>query len=260
MREQELLFDLKGHAAWLTINREYRRNAISLEIIDLFEKYLDEIEQNDQVRVVCLTGVGDKAFCSGADLLATLNADNQEAAAAGARRYAALLKRLVYFPKPLVARLNGHCLAGGMGLMLACDIAYARQGIKIGTPEVNVGLFPMMIGALIFRNATRKKAAEMIYTARLMPPEEAEQMGLLTRVYPAEELDAAVEQTLATIAGKGPAGIRIGRPAFAAADEMTLSDALDHLCGKLGEVLLTEDATEGLAAFMEKREPQWKGK
>jgi len=140
---EELLYEVKGHAAWLTLNREYRRNAISLEMIELFAQALDRAEADETVRVLCLTGAGDKAFCAGADLLATLGGGD---ATAGARRYAALLKRLVAYPKPIVCRLNGHCLAGGMGLMLAADIVYARPGIKIGTPEVNVGLFPMMIG------------------------------------------------------------------------------------------------------------------
>jgi len=254
---EELLYEVKGHAAWLTLNREYRRNAISLEMIELFAQALDRAEADETVRVLCLTGAGDKAFCAGADLLATLGGGD---ATAGARRYAALLKRLVAYPKPIVCRLNGHCLAGGMGLMLAADIVYARPGIKIGTPEVNVGLFPMMIGALIFRNALRKKALEMVYTARMYTPEEAEAMGLITRVYAAEEFDAQVERTLQEIGGKGPAGIRLGRQAFAAVADLELDEALDVLCGKLGEVLQTEDATEGLSAFMEKREPQWKGR
>ncbi|HPQ69041.1 MAG TPA: enoyl-CoA hydratase-related protein [bacterium] len=254
---EELLYEVKEHAAWLTLNREYRRNAISLEMIELFEQYLDRAEADETVRVLCLTGAGDKAFCAGADLLATLGGGD---ATVGARRYAALLKRLVAYPKPIVCRLNGHCLAGGMGLMLAADIVYARPGIKIGTPEVNVGLFPMMIGALIFRNALRKKALEMVYTARMYTPEEAEAMGLITRVYAAEEFDAQVERTLTEISAKGPAGIRIGRQAFAAVADLELDEALDVLCGKLGEVLRTEDATEGLSAFMEKREPQWKGR
>jgi len=257
MGEPELLYRMEEHAAWFTLNREARRNSISVEMIGLFETHLEEAEADPEVRVLCLTGAGDKAFCSGADLLATFGADD---ATAGARRYAALLKRLVAFPKPIVVRLNGHCLAGGLGLMLAADIVYAPEGIKIGTPEVNVGLFPMMIGALIFRNALRKKAAEMIYTARMYTPEEAERMGLITRVYPREGLDEAVRATLSEISGKGPAGIRIGRQAFAAVADLPLEQALDILCEELGEVLQTEDAVEGLTAFMEKRAPQWKGR
>lgn len=257
MSEQELLFEIKGTSAWLTLNREYRRNALSIEMIDLFFEYLDKAKNDESVRSICITGAGDKAFCSGADLLATLGAED---ASAGARKYARLLKKLNNYPLPIVARLNGHCIAGGMGLMLSADIVYAREGIKIGTPEVNVGLFPMMIGALIFKNAGRKKALEMIYTAKMYTPKEAEQMGLITRSYPEDQLDAAVDETLEAIGSKGPSGIRIGRAALAAIDDMPLSDAFDYLCEQLGEVLKTEDAMEGLSAFMEKRNPQWKNR
>ncbi len=257
MNEPELIYEIKGPVAWLTINRPARRNAISLDLIDLFSERLDAIEQDDQIRVVCITGAGDKAFCSGADLAGSM--DGPEAAA-GARKYAALLKRLAAFPKPLVARVNGHCLAGGLGLMLSCDVVYAPEGAKFGTPEVSVGLFPMMIGALIFRNAGRKKALEMIYTARTYSAAEAEDMGLITRALPAEEFDVAVEQTLMTIAAQGPLAVRVGRQALAAVEDMDLPEALDHLCERLGEVMASEDAREGLAAFIQKRTPEWKNR
>jgi enoyl-CoA hydratase/carnithine racemase len=257
MSESELLYEVKGTAAWITLNREYRRNAISIEMIDLFNEHLDNAAADDTVRSVCITGVGDKAFCTGADLLAAFGQDDPSA---GPKKYANLLKKMNAFPKPIVARLNGHCLAGAMGLMLSCDIVYAREGIKIGTPEVKVGLFPMMIGALIFRNAVRKKALEMIYTARMYTPEQAEEMGLVTRVFPADQLDVETEKVLAEIGAQGPVAIAFGREALAKAQEMPLDDALDYLCDKLGQVLKTEDATEGLTAFMEKRKPEWKGR
>lgn len=257
MSDQSVIYEVKEHVAWLTLNREERRNALSVEMVDLLLEYLKQAEQDEQVRVLCLTGAGEKAFCSGADLLATMGSDD---ALAGARKYAALLKTMAAWPKPIVARLNGHCLAGGMGLMLTSDIAYAPEGIKIGTPEVNVGLFPMMIGALIFRNAVRKQALEMIFTARMYTPAEAQQMGLITRVFPADELDQAVEDALSTIAEKGPVGVRLGKEALVKVEDMDLDDALDYLCEQLGEVVKTEDAMEGIAAFMQKRKPVWKGR
>ena len=179
---------------------------------------------------------------------------------AGARKYATLLKRMAAFPKPLVARVNGNCLAGGLGLMLSCDMVYAREGTKFGTPEVNVGLFPMMIGALIFRNCVRKKALEMIYTGRIISANEAEKMGLITRSLPENQFENAVEETLKTVAARAPLAIKIGKPALVSAEDMDLESALDYLCVKLGDVIETEDAKEGLTAFMEKRKPVWKGR
>jgi enoyl-CoA hydratase/carnithine racemase len=251
----DLLYEVREGTAWLTLNREERRNAISLEMIELFERSLDRGEADGEVRAVCITGAGSKAFCSGADL--GLGA---EGALSGARRYAALLRRLRLYPKPLVARLNGHCLAGGMGLMLACDVVYASEGAKIGTPEARVGLFPMMIGALIHRNALRKKALEMIYTAEPVTARRAEEMGLITRAVPAEQLDAEVARALAAIRANAPLALRLGRLALAEAETMDWDAAVEHLCGKLGELLQTEDAVEGLTAFAEKRAPRWKGR
>lgn len=257
MTEKELLYEVKGRAAWLTLNREERRNAISMGMIDLFNSYLDQAEKDEAIRALCITNAGEKVFCSGADLDSAMAGGGPES---GPMKYAGLLKRMVAFPKPLVARLNGHCLAGGMGLMLACDMAYAREGIKIGAPEVKVGLFPMMIGALIFRNAVRKKALEMIFTAELLNTDEAEAMGLITRAYPAEELDGAVDAKLEAIVKNAPVAIQIGRKALAEVEDMPFDEAIDRLCERLGEVIKTEDAMEGLAAFLQKREPQWKGR
>jgi enoyl-CoA hydratase/carnithine racemase len=257
MSDEDLLYDVREGAAWLTINRESRRNALSLDMMDLFTKYLDRAEADDDVRVICVTAAGDKAFCSGADLSSTLSGTET---LAGARKYANLLKRMAVFPKPFVGRVNGHCLAGGMGLLLSCDMAYARDGVKFGTPEVNVGLFPMMIAALIFRNAVRKKALEMIYTARMLTASEAEEMGLITRAVPEGDLDRVVDESLSAVAAKAPRAITLGRQALAAAENMSLTDALDHLCVQLGAVVETEDAREGLTAFMQKRKPLWKGR
>jgi len=254
---KDLLFEVDHAVGIITLNREEKRNAINGEIIELFNKYLDEIENNPAIRVVLITGAGDKVFCSGADLGGAIGGGTP---VDSAMHYAKLLQRMTNFSKPMVAKLNGHCLAGGMGLMLACDIVYAKENIKIGTPEVKVGLFPMMIGALIFKNANRKKALEMIYTADLLPPEKAEQMGLITRVYQADELDQAVDSCLAKICRNAPLAIQLGRQAFAEVEDMPFEKALERLCHKLGEVIQTEDAMEGLAAFMQKRKPEWQGK
>ena len=257
MSEGDLLYELKQGSAWMIINRETRGNAINLEIINQFIQSLDLAEADEEVRVVCITGSGDRVFCSGADLATSFSGQDY---VDGARKYATLLKKMAAFPKPLVARVNGNCLAGGLGLMLSCDMVYAREGAKFGTPEVNVGLFPMMIGALIFRNCLRKKALEMIYTGNMISAVEAENMGLITRALAPEQFESAVEETLAAIAAKAPLAIKIGKPALASAEDRDLESALDYLCLRLGDVIETEDAKEGLTAFMQKRKPVWKGR
>ncbi len=257
MSDKDLLYEVKDKIAWMTINRESRSNALSLEMMDLFLEYLDRAEADDDVRGICITGAGDKIFCSGADLTAMIGGEGHSE---GAERYVTVLKKLATFSKPLVARVNGHCVAGGLGLMLSCDMVYTREGAKFGTPEVNVGLVPMMIAALIFRNAKRKKALEMIYTAKMISAHEAEDIGFVTKAVPAEELDRVVLETLKTIAAKAPLAMRLGRRALANSQDMELDEALDYLCAQLAIITGTEDAKEGLAAFMEKRDPVWRGR
>ena len=257
MSEPDLLYEVKDKIAWMTINRESRSNALSPEMIDLFLEYLDRAEADDNVRGVCITATGDRVFCSGADLISTVGGEGRTE---GIEKFVALLKMMAAFSKPLTARVNGHCVAGGIGLILSCDMVYAREGAKFGTPEVNVGLFPMMITALIFRNARRKKALEMIYTARMLSAREAEDIGFVTRAVPAEELDRVVDETLKIISTKAPLAMRLGRKALAATQDMELDEALDYLCAQFGVVAGTEDAREGLTAFLEKREPVWRGR
>jgi enoyl-CoA hydratase/carnithine racemase len=255
---EDLLYAVKGRSAFLTINRESRRNAISQKMITAFRKYLKQTERDQQIRAVCITGAGDKAFCSGADLALTLT--KNEAALKGARNYATLLKEMSHFGKPLVARVNGHCLAGGLGLMLSCDIVIARSDAYFCTPEVHVGIFPMMVGALLYRNVSRKRAVEMVLTGRRVPALEAETMGLITRAVDPQNLDNAIEETLQLLTSKSPIGTRMGKQAFRGMMDMDFDQAVDYLCEALGRVVSTKDAKEGMAAFMEKRAPDFKGK
>lgn len=253
----EVVYELRGPAAWFTIDREERRNALGPAAIDQLLEHLDRAEADPAVRVVCLTGAGDKVFCSGADLAQALGGGE---AASGPMRYARLLQRMRAFGKPLVARVNGHCLAGGLGPMLSCDVSYAREGIRVGVPEVTVGLFPMMAAALLLRDGLRKKVLELVYTGAPITAREAEAAGLLSRVVPDGELDAAVEKVLERIAGNAPRAIQLGRRALAEAEALPQDEAVALLARRLGDVLTTEDAAEGLSAFLEKRTPHWKGR
>lgn len=256
---EDLLYEIKDYTAFLTINRESRRNAISQEMMASFQDYLDRADQDEEVRAVCITGKGEKAFCSGADLAVTLAKEGEDRMS-GIRNYAELLKKLARFEKPLLARVNGSCLAGGLGLMLSCDMVIARNDTFFCTPEINVGLFPMMIGALLYRNVGRKKAMDMVLTGRKVLAPEAERIGLITRAVEPDRLDHEVRETLKTLTSKSPIGMRIGKEAFRTMGDMPFEEAVDYLCEALGRVISTEDAMEGMMAFMEKRPPRFQGR
>jgi enoyl-CoA hydratase/carnithine racemase len=256
MSEPHLLYHVANNIATLTINRQDRRNAISIETIHLFLQHLDEAERDPAVRVILITGTGEKAFCAGADL----GGDPDGKIQAGFESYAQLLKRLSGYPKPVVARVNGACMAGGMGFMLACDIVIARNDAQFGTPEVNVGLWPMMIGALIYRNTLRKKAMEMVLLGERLNADQALAMGLITRAVPADRLDDEVNRVTRSLAQKSPIGMKIGKEAFYAMADMPFEKAVDYLSGKIAEVASTADAREGIMAFIEKRKPEFKGR
>ncbi|MCU0576381.1 MAG: enoyl-CoA hydratase-related protein [Desulfobacterota bacterium] len=256
MEDRHLLYRVDEGVGYITINREAQRNAITPEALSLFHAYLDEAEKDVQVRALLITGAGDKAFCTGAQLSGGVSTQGKDVFGS----YADLLNRIAGFPKPTVARVKGFCLAGGMGFMLGCDIVIASDDSRFGTPEVNVGLWPMMIGALIFRNVLQKKAMEMILLGERLTAQEALAMGLITRVVPAGDLDDEVKKVMAGLTAKSPIGMRIGKQAFSAMAGLPLHEALQFLSEKLKEVVGTEDAKEGITAFIEKRQPRFTGK
>lgn len=258
MPDEELIYNVEDQVGYFTINREAKRNSISPGVIELLLKHLDEAEADGNVRAACITGAGDKAFCSGGDLTGAIQGGAQ--GETGFTYFAKLAKRIASFPKPTVARVNGYCLAGGTGFMLACDIVIAADDAKFGTPEVNVGLWPMMIGALIFRNVLQKKAMEMILLGEKLTAAQALDMGLITRAVPRDKLDEEVGNVLRSLVSKSPIGMKIGKEAFYHTMDMPFEEALDYLAGKFAEVTQTEDAAEGIMSFMQKRDPVFKGK
>lgn len=247
-----VLYETNNHIATLIINRPERRNALNAETISELLVALRRAETDTAVRALVLTGAGDRAFCAGADL-------GSGVGKGGTAEYATLLKRIVHFPKPTIAKVHGYCLAGGMGLMLACDIVVAAEDAQFGTPEVNVGIWPMMIGALIFRNMLPKHAMPMILLGERFGAERAQEMGFVSQVVSVAGLDATVQTMAEKIAAKSPIGIKIGKEAFYQMQAMPFDDALDFLSEKLTEVAHTEDAKEGIAAFLEKRAPNFTG-
>lgn len=255
----ELLYEVKKHVAYMTINRPERRNALSAEVVQALSEYLDIAESDPEVRVICITGAEEKAFCAGADLGATAGAEG-EGKLKSLKDYAELLKKMTKIGKPLVARVGGDCMAGGLGLMLSCDIVIAKSSARFATPEINVGLWPMMIGALIFRHLPRKQAWYLAYSGIRITAAEAKELGMLTRVVDDDKFEEEVGQILTMLCSKSPTALRIGRQAYYTAMDKDFEGALDYLCRMFGEVASTEDAAEGLKAFLEKREPVWKGR
>jgi enoyl-CoA hydratase/carnithine racemase len=249
----DVRYEVAGPVARLTIDREERRNALRAQTVSQLLEGLGRANTDPDVRVICLTGAGERAFCAGADLAGG-------SGPGGFRVYAELLEAMADSRRPLVARVAGACVGGGMGLMLACDLAYAADDVKVGTPEVNVGLFPMMVTALLPRHTSRKRVLEMALTGELVGAAEAERMGLITRACPRAELDAAVDRVLAAVASKAPLAVERGRRAFNAVESMGGPAALDHLCEQLEELARTADAVEGVRAFAEKRPPRWTGR
>jgi enoyl-CoA hydratase/carnithine racemase len=260
MSEQEVLYAVENGVARVTINRPERRNAMSYGVMQGLRDAVAAAKADENVRVVVLTGAGDRAFCAGADLGGI--AENAGAAAAHEGRgfLADLFRELWSLGKPTIARVRGYALAGGFGLALACDFVIASDDAQFGTPEVNVGLWPYMITVPLLRSMPAKKVLELQATGRRVHADEAARIGFVTRVVRVDELDAAVDELAASLASKSPLVLRWGRDAFYRVLEMDADSALDYLQGMLSVHTLSEDAAEGVAAFAEKREPQWKGR
>ena len=250
-----------GGVATVALHNPARKNAIGPVMVNELLWALHDAAEDASVRSVVLTGSGD-AFCVGGDF------SQMSGLASGAPGeglphkgdFADLLLAMVRSPKPIVARVNGHALGGGVGLVAASHFAVGVRGSKLGTPEINVGLFPMMIMAVLSRVVPRRRLLEMMLFGERIDADAALGLGILGRVVDAAELDAAVKQVTDSVAAKSPVAIRLGLEAWAAQDDLDLEKALPMLRERLGGILATDDAREGLMAFLEKRPPKWTGK
>ncbi|HYU38325.1 MAG TPA: enoyl-CoA hydratase-related protein [Acidimicrobiia bacterium] len=256
----DVRYEIAGSVARVTIDRPERRNAMSFSVMQGLRDAVTEAKADDAVRVVVLTGAGDKAFCAGADLGSGGIADGAAAAHEGRGMLAALFRDLWELGKPTIARVRGYALAGGFGLALACDFVIAAADAQFGTPEINVGLWPYMITVPLLRSMPAKRVLELMITGRRVDAAEAERIGFLTRVVPVEKLDEAVDELAASLASKSPLIMRWGRESFYRVLDMDPDDALAYLQAMLTVTSASEDTAEGVAAFAEKREPKWKGR
>jgi enoyl-CoA hydratase/carnithine racemase len=255
-----VLMHVADGVATITINRPDRRNAMSWDVIRRLRDCLAAVQRDSEVRVVVVTGAGDKAFCAGADLSGMAEGASFVDLHDARGELAGLFHQLWALGKPTIARVRGFALAGGFGLALACDLVIAADDAQFGTPEIDVGLWPYMITVPLVRSMPPKKALELMLTGRRVDAAEAERIGFVTRVVRIDELDAAVSELADRLAAKPPAVMRLGRDAFYQVLDLSAAEALPLLHTQLTLTTLTEDSQEGLRAFAEKRPPRWTGR
>jgi enoyl-CoA hydratase/carnithine racemase len=236
------------------------RNALSDDLLDELTVRLEQARDDVGVRVVVLTSADERVFSSGGNLKAFADESPVIEKFAGLDRFPRLYQLLGGLGKPSLCAASGDVLAGAFGLALACDLIVARDGVRFGCPEINVGVFPFMISALIYRSVPRAKANELMMTGELITAEEALGLHIVNKVVPAAEFDAEVRRLAGRIASRSPLLMRLGKQALNASRDLPLPDALNYLQGMLALAFTTEDIKEGVAAFREKREPRWQGR
>jgi methylglutaconyl-CoA hydratase len=256
--QQVVLQEKRGRAMWLTLNRPERQNAVNWDVFPLLDSGLRAAMADPEIRAVVLTGAGDKYFCVGGEL----GFDEERSRRGLAPDYLThplvrLFETVERCGLPIVARVNGHCMAPGLNLLAMCDLAVATDQALIAAPEVKVGLFPMLALGYLQRLVPRRKLLELTLTGEAIPAAEAKSLGLINHVVPAAELDAKVEWLLERLGDKSPDAIRRGKHAFKAMDDMTLEETFAHGVSAVSLLLLTEDFREGVRALAEKRKPAW---
>jgi enoyl-CoA hydratase len=258
---ETIRYEVAGNGvATVTLDQPETRNALSSEMLAELLEALEAARDDDAVRCLVLTSSHERVFSSGANL-AGFGGDAPLVHKHFSSEALLKLFRLVTeMRKPTLCAANGHVLAGALGIALACDLIVAKDTAGFGTPEINVGAFPFMIMALIYRNVPRKKANELMLLGERMTAHEALEAGLVNRVVPGEEFDAAIDEWATKLASKSPAILRLGKEAMSGQQDMAFLEALDYLRSQLTIALSTDDVTEGVRAFFEKREPQWRGR
>jgi enoyl-CoA hydratase len=258
---ETILYDVRDDGvATVTLNTPDNRNALTNQLLsDLIDAF-ESARADERVRCVVLTSSHEKVFSAGASL-------DQFAAETplvhkhfATERFPRLFRTIMGLGKPTICAANGHVLAGALGLALCCDLIVARETATFGTPEIDVGVFPFMIMALIYRNVPRKKANELLLLGERISAEDAREAGLVNRVVTETEFDVAVGEWATKLAAKSPVLMKLGKDAMFRQLDMPFEDALDFLRSQLSIAFTTEDIQEGVKAFFEKREPVWTGR
>ena len=256
---ENILYEVKENVGKIILNQPEKRNALSRQTIKEIIDALERSKDDEDVRVIVITGAGDKVFCAGADI----NEFKGNTVLENREQYGLYAKLCLTFPslgKPSIAAVNGLALAGGCGLAIYPDITIASENAKFGVPEINVGIWSMMVSASLLRAVGRKKALELMCTGELINAYEAQRIGLINRVVLADQLKSTVKDLAEKLKDKSPAIMRLGLDAFYTMADMDFSKAVMYLREMVALLLNTEDSQEGVMAFLEKRKPQWKGK
>jgi enoyl-CoA hydratase len=257
---ETLLYETRDGVATVTLNQPDTRNALSNELLGELVDAFESARDDGEVRCVVLTSSHDKVFSSGANLAGFAADVPVVHRHFGTGRFPQLFRLIGGLGKPTICAANGHVLAGALGIALACDLIIAKEGASFGTPEINVGAFPFMIMALIYRNVPRKKTNELLLLGDRIDAHEAERIGIVNKVVPADEFEGVVGEWSRKLASKSPVIMRLGKEAMFRQQDMPLEEALDYLRSQLSLAMTTEDIVEGVQAFFEKREPKWKGR
>jgi enoyl-CoA hydratase len=256
-----VLYDVEEHGvATITLNDPATRNALSPELLGALIAAFERARDEEQVRCVVLASSHEKTFSSGANLGGFAGDASPVQKHFGSERFVGLFKLIGELGKPTICAARGHVLAGALGIALACDLIVASERASFGTPEINVGAFPFMIMSLIYRNIPRKKANELLLLGERWDAEQALAAGVVNKVVPDAEFEAEVLEWALKLAGSSPVIMRLGKEAMRRQLDMPLDDALDYLRAQLSLAMSTEDIVEGVSAFFEKRDPQWKGR
>jgi enoyl-CoA hydratase/carnithine racemase len=253
---RDIRLDRRGPSLWVWIDREARRNAINPNVLAGIAQAVGLAEADPSIRAIVLTGAGEKAFCAGADLGAGTSTF-QAAPDEPTTDFGRLARPVRACGVPIIARVNGACVAGGMALLGLCDIAIAADHARFGLPEVKVGVFPMQVLVFLRGMIGSRHLNELCLTGELITAARAAEIGLVNRVVPAGELDGAVDALLGKLAAASPAAVKRGKQAIFAMEVMSFSEALPFAEAQIALASRSSDAEEGLAAFNEKRPPRW---